>query len=107
MVHKIFTLADKLCNSSLTSRLDRLLHEVCDLVEVHGDVGLGHVGQLEPLVLDAERLVELLGVNSIDIMNFGHETGRETGPSSGPNSVLGHNKFRHVSKYSGPTKNFY
>ena len=35
-----------------------------------------------------------LGVNSIDIMNFGHETGQ----SSGPNSVLGHSKLRHVSK---------
>ena len=30
------------------------------------------------------------GVNSIDIMNLGHETGHKTGPSSGPNSVLGH-----------------
>ena len=39
-----------------------------------------------------------LGVNSIDIMNFGHESGHETGPSSAPNSVLGHYKFRHASK---------
>ena len=33
-----------------------------------------------------------LGVNSIDIMNFGHETGHETGPRSGPITVhvLGH-----------------
>ena len=29
-----------------------------------------------------------LGVDSIDIMNFGHKTG----PSSGPNSVLGQSK---------------
>ena len=35
-----------------------------------------------------------LGVNSIDIMNFGHETG----PSSGPYSVQGRSKFRYVSK---------
>ena len=35
------------------------------------------------------------GVNSIDIKNFGHKTGRETGPHSGPTSVLGgHFKFR-------------
>ena len=32
------------------------------------------------------------GVNSIDIMNFGHETGRKTGPSSGPHSVQGRTK---------------
>ena len=32
--------------------------------------------------------------NSIDIMNFGVKTG----PSSGPNSILGHYKFRYVSK---------
>ena len=38
------------------------------------------------------------GSNSIDIMNFGHETGHETGQSSGPHSVLGHYKFRYVSK---------
>ena len=36
----------------------------------------------------------VLGVNSIDIMNFGHKTG----PHSGPNSVLVHYKFRYVSK---------
>ena len=30
-----------------------------------------------------------LGCNSIDIWNFGHETGRETGSSSGTTSVLG------------------
>ena len=34
------------------------------------------------------------GCNSIDILNFGHKTG----PSSGPTSVLGHYKFRDVSK---------
>ena len=28
-----------------------------------------------------------LGVNSIDILNFGRETGLKTGPFSGPNSV--------------------
>ena len=28
------------------------------------------------------------GCNSIDIMNFGDETGRQNGPHSGPNSVL-------------------
>ena len=33
----------------------------------------------------APLLRRRLGVNSIDIMNFGHETGHETGPSSGPN----------------------
>ena len=37
-----------------------------------------------------------LGVNSIDILNFGRKTGLKTGPCSGPNSVLGHSKFRHV-----------
>ena len=41
----------------------------------------------------------LLGVNSIVFyMNFGHKTGYETGPSAGPNSVLGHYKFKYVSK---------
>ena len=30
------------------------------------------------------RLTVVLGVNSLDIRNFGHETG----PSSGPNSIL-------------------
>ena len=39
----------------------------------------------------------LQGVNSIDIINFGHEIGHKTGPCSGPNSVLGHYKFRCVS----------
>ena len=62
----LFTLSDN-CTTNLTSRLEGLLHEVGDLVEVHGDVGLRHVRQLEPLVLDAERLVELLGCNSTDI----------------------------------------
>ena len=33
-----------------------------------------------------------LGVNSIDILNLGRETGLETRP----NSVLGHSKFGHV-----------
>ena len=40
--------------------------------------------------------IRILGVDSIDIVNFGHETGHETGPSSGPRSVLGHYKFRCV-----------
>ena len=39
-----------------------------------------------------------LGVNSIDIMNFGHESGHETEPRSGPNLVLGHYKFRYVAR---------
>ena len=30
------------------------------------------------------------GVYSIDILNFGHNTGHKTGLRSGPNSVLGH-----------------
>ena len=38
------------------------------------------------------------GCNSKDTLNFGHKTWRQTGPHSGPNSVLGHYKFRHVSK---------
>ena len=54
------TLSNKHCKTDLTSGLDCLFHEICDLVEVHGYVGLWHVGQLEPLVLDAERPVELL-----------------------------------------------
>ena len=41
-----------------------------------------------------DEAVGALEVNSIDIMNSGHETGHETGPSSGPNSVLGHYKFK-------------
>ena len=56
-----------------------------------------------------------LEVNLKDILNFGRKTGRKTGPNSKPNSVLGHYKFRHVSKLqkwpgpgfgpdSGPTK---
>ena len=36
------------------------------------------------------RLTVVLGVNSMEIMNFGHETVHETRPSSGPNSILGH-----------------
>ena len=37
---------------------------------------------------------DIQGCNSIDILNFG----RKTRLHSGPNSVLGHYKFRHVSK---------
>ena len=40
----------------------------------------------------------VLGVNSIDILNFGRKTGHKIGPGSGPNSVLGHYKFRHLLK---------
>ena len=50
------------------------------------------------IVFPGDDSVGIQGVNSIDIMNFGHETGHETGPSSGPKSVLGHSKFRHVRK---------
>ena len=59
---------------------------------VHGAVRAGRGG--------VERVESGgLGVNSIDIMNFGHRTECKTGPSSGPNSVLGYKyKFRHVSK---------
>ena len=54
------------------------------------------------------EVVGVLGANSIDTLNFRHKTG----PHSGPNSVLGHSKFRHVSKLQkrlgqgsgGPTK---
>ena len=63
----LFTLFSLHCTTDLTSGFDGLLHKVGDLVEVHGDVGLGHVGQLESLVLDAERPVELLvGVDRPD-----------------------------------------
>ena len=77
-----------------------------DVVEVVGeeavedDVG-GHHDEDAAEGDGAVRLPEVdvpLGVNSIDIMNFGHETGHKTGPSSGPNSVLGQYKFRYVSK---------
>ena len=47
----------------------------------------GPVAVVDEVDGDVERE---LGVNSIDIMNLGHETG----PSSGPNSVLGHYKFK-------------
>ena len=42
--------------------------------------------------LDAHRWSKSfsLGCNSIDTLNFGHETGPQTGPRSGPNSVLEH-----------------
>ena len=53
---------------------------------VVGVVPVGHVG----------RVGRTLGGNSIDILNFGHETGLSTGPCSGPSSVLGYFKFRHV-----------
>ena len=33
------------------------------------------------------------GSNSIDILNFGPDTGHKTGPSSGPHSVLGLSEF--------------
>ena len=49
-----------------------------------------------PLSLHAAT--RLQGVNSIGFLNFGQKTGHETGPSSGPHSVLGHSKFRYVSK---------
>lgn len=57
------------------------------------------------------QVVRNQGANSIDILNFGRKTGHKTGPSSEPNSILWHNKFRHVSKLqkwhrqgSGPRK---
>ena len=39
---------------------------------------------------DGQRVAAALGVNSIDILNFGRETGHKTGPCSRPTSVLGH-----------------
>ena len=51
-----------------------------------------------PDLLRSTINVESQGCNSIDILNFGPQTGRKTGPSSGPHSVLGHSEFRHVSK---------
>ena len=51
-------------------------HDVVELVLERGEGGV-------------EAAHRGLGVNSIDIMSFGHESGHETGPSSAPNSVLG------------------
>ena len=49
-----------------------LLDEVRDLGEVDADVGLGHVQQLETLVLDVEWFVELLvGVHGATGLTFG------------------------------------
>ena len=45
-------------------------------------------------VLSLFVIAIILGGDSIDIENLGHETG----PRSGPNLVLGHWKLRHVSK---------
>ena len=48
---------------------------------------------------EGEELCDVVqGCNSIDTLNFGHKIGPKTQPHSGPNSVLGHKKFRHVSK---------
>ena len=65
------------------------------VVEPDADVVKVPRGECEVL----DRPEEDLGVNSIDIMNVGHDTGHKTGPSSGPNSLLGHFKFRYVSKH--------
>ena len=76
----------------------------CHVVPVHvQDVELRHQGERRvegadhPLRLGFE--VGALGYNSIDSLNFGSKTGCQTGSPSGPNSVLGHRKFRHVSKF--------
>ena len=57
---------------------------------------MAFVGVFAVVVVVIEAgVVEDLGCNSIDILNFGYKTG----PIFGPNSVLGHRKFRHVSKF--------
>ena len=75
-------------------------HLLLLLLLLFGILLVAHLDDAEPLLQDVEVGEDLavLEVNSIDIMNFGHETGHETGPRSGPTSVLGHYKFRHVSK---------
>ena len=91
------TLSNKHCKTDLTSGLDCLLHEVGDLVEVHGDVGLRHVGQLEPLVLDPERPVELLVRDQCCQMakfvpfltlDFARLEGRRPNPRKGRDQIL-------------------
>ena len=43
-----------------TSTGEGLVDKLGHLVEMQGDVGLGHVQQLQPLVLDTKWFVELL-----------------------------------------------
>ena len=63
-----------------------------------GMAGMLGPGSGEPIAWVAKECAGgQQGVNSIDIMNFGHEAGRKTGPSSGPHSV-GRYKLWYVSK---------
>ena len=57
-------------------------------------IGRDSLAELAPGHAEGWCLQYNQGLNSIDILNFGHVTG----PCSGPNSVLGHRNFRHGSK---------